>query len=142
MLRRSKKPVTAGTYDIRFEPFQPAMVCADRDKIASVISNFISNAVKYSPGEKVIRAGCTVDNGEVTVSVRDEGMGIKQEDLEKIFDRYYRVESNHTQNIAGFGIGLYLSAEIIQCHGGKVWAESEPGAGSTFYFSLALEPNS
>lgn len=134
--------LTAGSYDIRFEPFQQAMVCADRDKIASVISNFISNAIKYSPGGKVIRAACTVDNGEVTVSVCDEGMGIKQADLEKIFDRYYRVESNHTRHISGFGIGLYLSAEIIRRHGGKVWAESEPGAGSTFYFSLALEPNS
>jgi signal transduction histidine kinase len=65
-------------------------------------------------------------------------MGIKPEDLDKIFDRYYRVETNHTRHISGFGIGLYLSSEIIERHGGKVWAESESGKGSTFYFSLPL----
>lgn len=66
-------------------------------------------------------------------------MGINAGDLDKIFNRYYRVEVAQTRHIAGFGIGLYLSSEIIQRHGGKVWADSEPGAGSTFYFSLPLE---
>jgi signal transduction histidine kinase len=63
-------------------------------------------------------------------------MGIKPEDLSYIFDRYYRVETNHTRHISGFGIGLYLSAEIIKRHGGEIWAESELDKGSTFYFSL------
>jgi signal transduction histidine kinase len=72
----------------------------------------------------------------VIVSVKDEGMGIKPEDLGYIFDRYYRVETNHTRHISGFGIGLYLSAEIIKRHGGEIWAESELDKGSTFYFSL------
>lgn len=71
-------------------------------------------------------------------SVRDEGIGIKPDQLDKLFDRYYRVQSIHTQHISGFGIGLYLSAEIIQRHNGKIWAESESGKGSTFYFSLPI----
>jgi signal transduction histidine kinase len=72
------------------------------------------------------------------VSVKDEGMGIKPADREKLFDRYYRVESGHTQHISGFGIGLYLSAEIIKRHDGNIWVESESGVGSIFYFSVPL----
>lgn len=111
-------------------------VNADRDKIVSVISNLISNAVKYSPKGRQIDIGCKLNGNMVIVSVKDEGMGIKPEDLSYIFDRYYRVETNHTRHISGFGIGLYLSAEIIKRHGGEIWAESELDKGSTFYFSL------
>ena len=111
---------------------------ADRDKISSVVSNYISNAIKYSPKEKTITVSCSIGNGQVIVSVKDEGMGINPEDLAKIFERYYRVETKNTRHISGFGIGLYLSSEIIERHGGRVWAESEAGVGSTFYFSLPL----
>ena len=75
---------------------------------------------------------------EVTVSIKDEGMGIPPQDLPRIFERYYRAGSEHTKQISGFGVGLYLSAEIIQRHNGRIWAESEKGVGSTFYFSLPL----
>ena len=117
----------------------PITVYADRDKINSVISNLINNAVKYSPKDTTIQVACTVNKNEITISVKDEGMGIKPSDADKIFDRYYRVESNNTRHISGFGIGLYLSAEIIQRHGGRIWLESEPGKGSTFYFTLPLK---
>jgi signal transduction histidine kinase len=80
----------------------------------------------------------TTKDDRVIVSVEDQGIGIKPEDLVRIFDRYYRVEAHHTRHISGFGIGLYLSSEIIELHGGSVWAESESGKGSTFYFSLLL----
>lgn len=126
--------LTTGSHFIQFEKCQSVQVNADRDKIRSVISNFINNAIKYSAIGKYIGISCSVNNGEVTVSVKDEGIGIEREDIPKIFDRYYRVETN--RYISGFGIGLYLSSEIIQRHGGKVWAESEPGKGSTFYFSI------
>jgi len=72
------------------------------------------------------------------VSIKDEGQGINESDQEKIFDRYYRIEHEKTQHISGFGLGLYLSAEIIHQHNGKVWVESAMGKGSTFYFSLPL----
>lgn len=128
----------ATAQEINFEHCRPLSVYADRDKIGSVISNLISNATKYSDKDSRIEVHCTVKDGQSIVSVKDEGMGIAPEDLAKIFDRYYRVETNHTRHIAGFGIGLYLSSEIIQRHGGRVWAESEQGKGSTFYFSLPL----
>ena len=103
-----------------------------------MISNLLSNAVKYSPKGKHIVVNCRQTDNAVQVSVKDEGMGIKNYDLEKLFDRYYRVESKHTAHISGFGIGLYLSAEIIHRHDGKIWADSESGVGSTFYFTLPL----
>ena len=65
-------------------------------------------------------------------------MGIKPEDLEHVFDRYYRVANTHMQHISGFGIGLYVSAEIVQRHNGRIWVESQSEKGSTFYFTLPL----
>jgi len=119
-------------------PGSPLSVSADRDKIGQVINNFLSNSVKYSPKGKNIEISCKELNGTVQVSVKDEGIGIKPADQEKLFDRYYRIESAQTQAISGFGLGLYLSTEIIQRHNGKVWVESEMGQGSTFHFSLPL----
>jgi PAS domain S-box-containing protein len=136
----SEARLTVSSHAIQFSSCGPLEVQADRDKIGSVISNFISNGVKYSPKGKNIEVACQMKDDQAIVSVKDEGMGIKPEDLGKIFDRYYRVETAHTRHIAGFGIGLYLSSEIIERHGGRVWAESESGVGSTFYFSLPLNP--
>lgn len=113
-------------------------IYADRDKINSVISNLISNGVKYSPKDTIVRVGCELKDNEVIISIRDEGVGINPDDAAKIFERYYRVESSNTHHISGFGIGLYLSAEIVQRHDGRIWVASEPGSGSTFYFSLPV----
>jgi len=132
--------LTVSSHTIKFEPCNHFMINADRDKISSVITNLISNAVKYSPKGKVIEIRCEVIGDHVQVSVKDEGMGLKPQDRDKVFDRYYRVETNHTRHISGFGIGLYLSAEIIHRHDGEIWVESESGKGSTFYFSLPLNP--
>jgi len=114
------------------------IINADRDKISSVISNLISNAVKYSPKGKLIDIDCQIKDQAVVVSIKDEGIGIKPSDIYRIFDRYYRVENEHLRHVSGFGIGLYLSAEIIKRHDGKIWADSESDKGSTFYFSLPL----
>lgn len=131
--------LSASSHDFVFEPGQKTiMVSADKEKVSSVISNLLSNAVKYSPKGKVITVNPVVQDSQVLVSVRDEGMGIKPQDIAKLFDRYYRVETEHTKNISGFGVGLYLSAEIISRHGGRIWVESEKGVGSTFYFTLPL----
>lgn len=113
-------------------------VDADREKISQVIYNLISNAIKYSPEGKNIEVSCGTLNDVLQVSITDEGMGIKPDDQKKLFDRYHRVANVNTQSISGFGLGLYLSTEIIQRHDGKMWVESELGKGSTFYFSLPL----
>lgn len=121
---------------ISYNPGDQITVFADYDKISNVVSNILSNAVKYAPNNGTIEVNSGIVDGKVQVSVKDYGMGIEKQDLERLFERYYRVENNHT--ISGFGIGLYLSAEIIDRHKGKIWVESELGKGSTFYFSLPL----
>jgi len=73
------------------------------------------------------------------VSVKDYGFGINVNDLNKLFDRYYRVEGLNTKFIFGFGIGLYLSSEIIIRHGGKIWAESKIGEGAEFFFAIPIQ---
>jgi two-component system sensor histidine kinase VicK len=115
-----------------------AIVNADKEKIGSVISNFLSNAVKYSPAGSLVEITCIIEDQMAVVSVKDEGIGIKPGDMERIFDRYYRAENVNTRHISGFGIGLYLSAEIVIGHGGKIWAESDGNNGSTFHFSLPI----
>jgi signal transduction histidine kinase len=128
----------ASTHAINLAENGAIEINADRDKISSVISNLISNAVKYSPNSKRVEIGYHISGNSIVVSVKDEGFGINPPDLDKIFDRYYRVETNDTQHISGFGIGSYLSAEIIRRHDGEIWAKSEIGKGSTFFFSLPL----
>lgn len=123
---------------IELNNFQAIWVDADRDKISSVVTNLIGNAAKYSAKGKTITLSCERTNNEVYVTVQDQGIGIKQKDIGQIFERYFRVDNGDMRNVAGFGIGLYLSAEIIKQHHGRIWAESEPGHGSTFIFTLPL----
>ncbi|MEJ2883149.1 PAS domain S-box protein [Pedobacter sp. GR22-6] len=135
---KEEAQTTMTSHTITFEPVEHTPVYADRDKIGQVIHNLISNAVKYSPQASTINVACIRHNGTAIISVTDRGMGIKTDDLERIFDRYYRVEGSHMYTISGFGVGLYLCAEIIKRHQGKIWAESEFGTGTTFYFKLPL----
>lgn len=127
---------TVNTHQIIYAATDHILVYADKDKIGQVISNLISNAIKYAKSDSIINVDCSIIDGQVQVSVKDSGMGISPADLDKVFDRYFRVEGNNMNNIAGFGIGLYLCAEIIQRHKGKIWVESKVGEGSTFYFSI------
>lgn len=130
--------MVVSTHKIRLVPCDAVVINADRDKIGQVINNLISNAVKYSPRGEIVELVCKPIGDTVQVSVSDDGMGIRQQDQDKLFERFYRVESTHTENISGFGIGLYLSAEIIRRHSGEIWVESEKGVGSTFFFSLPV----
>ncbi len=130
--------LTVSTHQILILKCEEVVVNADRDKIISVLTNLISNAVKYSPKGTRIEINCFTTGSKVQVSVKDEGMGLSATDQLKVFDRYYRAENTRMHFISGFGIGLYLSAEIISRHNGKIWVESTPGEGSTFYFSLPI----
>jgi signal transduction histidine kinase len=107
----------------------------DAGRLEQVIQNLLTNAVKYSPEGGLVSVGVQVDDTTVTVSVRDQGLGIPAEDLPHVFERFYRVEG--TRRLEGSGLGLYICNEIVSAHGGRTWVESEgPGHGSTFFFSL------
>lgn len=133
--------MTTQSHDIVLLPGPDLTINADADKIGQVISNFLSNAVKYSPLRSRIEVAAVEKNGMIQVMVKDQGMGINPEDIDKLFDRFYRVENQHAQNISGFGIGLYLCAEIVNRHDGQIWVESENGKGSIFYFSIPAYRN-
>lgn len=124
----------AGSHGLRWEPTAIGLVHADRDKIIQVVTNFVSNAIKYSPeeGEIVISTEDKLDG--VRVNVHDTGSGIPHEAQPYLFDRYYRVPGE--QKPKGFGLGLYISAAIIRQHMGTIGVESMPGTGTTFYFTL------
>ncbi|MEO3407518.1 ATP-binding protein [Mucilaginibacter sp. CAU 1740] len=126
------------SHHIIFHPVQTTWVNGDRDKIGQVITNFLSNALKYSPAGTTVQVACVYKEGNSQVSVSDEGQGIAPNDAEKIFDRYYRVENRSMREIAGFGIGLYLCAEIVRRHHGRIWVASELQKGSTFYFAIPV----
>lgn len=129
----------SSTHEINIIPFPAIAVQADRDKITSVISNLVSNAIKYSPRGTTVEIKCETEKGFAKVSVKDEGAGIKTHDRNRLFERFYRVSGMETATIPGFGIGLYLCAEIIERHKGQIGVISEVGMGSTFYFQLPLK---
>jgi len=129
---------TIFSHAFEFEPMAEIWVNADRDKIGQVFTNLISNAVKYSPAGSTVHVACQIIGDKAQISVHDEGMGIGKKDLPRLFERYYRVKETEVNHISGFGIGLYLCAELVRRHGGDIWAESEAGEGSTFYFTLPI----
>lgn len=113
---------------------------ADRDKIGQVIYNLLSNAIKYSPNGGRISITCNSDqDGSVQVNIHDLGMGIDKKEMDRVFDRYFRIENMDKSMISGFGIGLYLCKEIVHSHKGKIWAESDYGKGSTFSFAIPVD---
>lgn len=110
----------------------------DADRIEQVLNNLIDNAVKYSPPDKPVMVGVERQSNEAVIWVRDQGPGISEEEQELIFKRFYRAQSENASETEGLGLGLYIAHEIVIRHGGRVWLESQPGEGSTFYFSLPL----
>jgi two-component system CheB/CheR fusion protein len=115
----------------------------DEARVEQVLNNLLSNALKYSPAETPVTVGIERRDNEVVVRVRDEGPGIQEEQQAHIFDRFYRIENNGEQlQVEGLGLGLYIAHEIVRLQGGRIWLESKEGQGSTFFFSLPLNPQS
>ncbi|WP_432708939.1 ATP-binding protein [Pedobacter sp.] len=130
--------LTDKSHTILFSNCKPLSVYADREKIGQVINNLLGNAIKYSRPNTKVTIRCEHVNGMAQFSIRDEGIGISKADQPKLFSRFYRIQNRKLKTVSGFGIGLYLSAEIIRLHLGKIWVESEEGQGSVFYFTLPL----
>lgn len=120
-------------------PDTTVRVQADREKIAIVVTNLLNNAIKYTPPGGRIQVGVRRDGGMVAVSVSDTGMGIPGTELDRIFDRFYQVESHLTRVQGGMGLGLSIAKGMIDLHGGRIWAESVEGRGSRFTFTLPIK---
>ncbi len=142
MLKESIESVQhiSPTHEIIVENLVDVNYTGDHYRLEQVVQNFLSNAIKYSPGAKRIIVNSVIEQGNIIVSVQDFGIGIEPYNLDKLFDRYYRVD-NTAMRFEGLGLGLFISSEILKGHNGSFWIESKPDEGSTFYFRLPIKFN-
>jgi signal transduction histidine kinase len=113
------------------------LAVADREKLKRVVINIFDNAAKYMGRDKgSITVRLTEDSDGITVAITDSGQGISSEDLPCIFDRFFRTDKSRNSSTGGSGLGLAIARQIIEGHGGRIWAESEVGSGTSIYFTL------
>ncbi|MET3683850.1 two-component system sensor histidine kinase VicK [Alkalibacillus flavidus] len=122
----------------RHLPSKASYVYMDSDKLTQVLDNIISNAMKYSPEGGDIDVTVEVQKHHIVTKVSDEGVGIPEEKVDKIFDRFYRVDKARTRQMGGTGLGLAIAKDLIEAHDGAIWADSREGQGTTISFSLPL----
>ncbi len=139
-LHLSYKPVPAQPaaehYEVANRVMSPMYyVKVDSDHLREIVGNLIENAIKYTPEGEVV-VDVTGDDNAITISVQDSGIGIPQEDISHLFQKFYRVDNSDTREIGGTGLGLYLCRRLVEAIGGKIWVESTYRQGSTFYVRL------
>jgi signal transduction histidine kinase len=123
---------------INSSPHLPRMA-VDKDRIIQVLRNIIENAIRYSPSKgKVLITVESFENQWVRFKIQDEGPGLAEEDLSRIFERFYRVDPSRTREQEGSGLGLAIARSIIVQHNGKIWAESQPGEGLSVIFEVPV----
>jgi signal transduction histidine kinase len=123
---------------LKYDPGQPLTFVADEDEVRAAVSNLIDNAVKYSGKDVNVAVDVRQEDGRVAVRVSDRGPGIPPSELKQIFKRFYRVPGPLASKVKGTGLGLYIVRSVAKRHGGRAWAESEPGQGSTFVVEFPL----
>jgi two-component system sensor histidine kinase VicK len=111
-------------------------VFVDRTKIVRLFANILSNGVKYTPEQGQIRVHITIQDDEILTGISDTGKGIPSQYLDTIFDRFAQIDRKKQGKAASVGLGLYFCKLVVEAHGGKIWAESEEGKGSIFYFTI------
>jgi signal transduction histidine kinase len=136
----TRMQMTTTDHEITVRRETAATIVADRDHIEQVLNNLVTNAIKYSPAGGPITVGVEREDGAVKLSVADRGIGIPEEELDAIFGLFYRSPVRAARDAAGMGLGLYISKEIVARHGGRIWAESQPERGSTFFVVLPEMP--
>ncbi|WP_050613499.1 cell wall metabolism sensor histidine kinase WalK [Bacillus testis] len=123
----------------RIIPRKAIFVEIDEDKITQVLYNTISNSIKYSPEGGQLTFRLRELEKSIEISIEDQGVGIPKDKLEKIFERFYRVDKARTRNLGGTGLGLAIAKEMVVAHGGSIWARSIEGKGTTIFFTLPYE---
>lgn len=136
VVERMKLLVSTHEFEFRSD-LEQGRVVADRDRLDQVFENLIGNAVKYSPGGGTVGIIVRGVGDDVHVAISDQGIGISRDELDRIFNLFYRSPDPRAGHVGGLGLGLYISRDIVTRHGGRLWAESN-GAGSTFHVSLPL----
>jgi len=116
-------------------------VRADVIRLERILHNLLENAVKYSPDGGYIRVSAKMDSEHLVIGVSDQGIGISQQDQAKLFAPFQRLENSRVEGVKGIGLGLLVCRRLVEAHGGRIWVESEPGKGSTFFFTLPSERN-
>ena len=140
LIRRVVDSYAATGREISVETSTEALVGNwDESRIEQVLHNLIGNALKYSPSGTIVGVSLEQQPDEVVIGVRDEGQAMSKEEQAHIFDRFYRLSRDEKSNVEGLGLGLYIAHKIITRYGGRIWVESRPGDGSTFFVSLPLE---
>ena len=119
-------------------PEELPLAYADPKRVRQILDNLVSNAIKYSPDGGIVRIGAWSNGRALTVYVADQGVGIPPEEQGKLFKRFYRIDSSERRTTKGTGLGLYLVKSLVEAQGGRVWVHSEPGKGSTFFFTLPI----
>jgi PAS domain S-box-containing protein len=137
VVERFRTQTSIHDFELQFPPDFP-VIQGDEVRLRQVLDNLVSNAIKYSPDGGRVTIGGEVDDRMVTIFVRDQGIGIPEDEQEKVFDRFYRVDGPVSKKTKGTGLGLYLVRAIVEAHGGTIRVKSKPRSGSTFYFTLPL----
>ena len=130
---------TTEQHQIRIEGTLSLLVFGDCEHIGQVLTNLLTNAMKYSPQANEIIVRLTTGTESATVSVQDFGIGIAPEKHERVFERFFRVSDPEHASFPGLGLGLFISAQVVKRHGGQMWVESRVGVGSTFFFTIPLQ---
>ena len=123
-------------YDIQFRPCKPAWIVGDRSRIMQVMTNFVSNAVKYSGDNKYVEIKLSKSARKVAFHCIDHGVGIPSDEISHVWDKYYRTSANHERNIEGTGLGLAIAKGLLTLHNARYGVESEEGKGSDFWFEM------
>lgn len=125
--------------ELLLETFSPIYVMADEVKFSQVLINIIENAIKYNRDGGHVHVSIKAFEDNCFIRIEDNGMGIPKENLERIFDRFYRVDTSHSKDVEGTGLGLYIVKEIVVQHGGRIKADSIEGQGSVFTICIPLD---
>jgi len=123
---------------LQMSPIVPESVYVDTSHAERVLINLLSNAVKFTPQHKTITVSVApkLEDGYAVFSIADTGIGIPASEVQKLFSEFFRVDNEINQHVKGTGLGLVLAKNIVQAHRGKIWVQSQPGVGTTIYFTL------
>ncbi len=136
VINEHQKEIAARSLALRIRTPPDLHVYADRERLALVLSHLLANSIKFSPPNKMLEISANTDITCAVIGIRDEGLGIPDDEKPHIFDRFYQIGDALTRHHNGLGLGLAVAKELVELHHGRIWVESMPQGGSTFYFSM------